>query len=56
MKNYKITIALDLPEYNGEYSSNWNGYSEAQAIAQAFLYYAYLGARELKVLEITETK
>lgn len=54
MKNYKITIELDLPGYNGEHTSTWNGYDEAQAIAQAFLSYGYAGARSLKVIEITE--
>ncbi len=39
-------------DYNGEHTANWNGYNEQQAIAQAFLYYAYQGARELKVLNI----
>ncbi len=53
MKTFKITIQMDLYiDYNGEHTANWNGYNEQQAIAQAFLYYAYQGARELKVLNI----
>lgn len=55
MKTYKITIKLDLYiNYNGEQTASWNGYSEAQAIAHAFLFYGYEGARKLEVLEIIE--
>lgn len=52
MKTYKITMQLDDPVYNGEHTTNWNGYTAQQAIAQAMLSYGYNGSRELKVLEI----
>ena len=54
MKTYKITLELDLAEYNGEHTANWSAHNEQQAIAQAALYYTQNGARELKVLEISE--
>lgn len=54
MKSYKITMKTDDPVYNGEHTTNWSAYGEQQAIAQAMLYYAQNGSRELKVLEINE--
>lgn len=54
MNTYKITMATDDPVYNGEMTSNWYGYTEQVAIAQAMLYYAQNGSRKLEVLEISE--
>jgi hypothetical protein len=64
MKLYKITIEIDISNedsheykvYRGQNTSNWSGYNEQTAIAQAFLYHAQNGARELKVIEIIEIK
>ena len=52
MNTYKIEL-----EVNSEAkTSRWSGYTEQVAIAQCFLYEAQNGARELKVLSITEVK
>lgn len=50
MRNYKITLLVD----NEEVQVNSYGYTETVAISQVFLRYAQDGARELKVLDITE--
>lgn len=50
MQEFKITMAVD----GEEQTSNWSGYGEQSAIAQAMLYYAQNGARNLKVIEIKQ--
>lgn len=54
MKTYKITILITLDGVPDTYTSQWSGWDERTAISQAFLHYAQMGARELKVLDITE--
>lgn len=53
MQTFKITMQTDDPVYNGEHTSNWHGYGEQSAIAQAMLYYAQNGSRSLKVVSIS---
>lgn len=48
MNTYKITLKVD----GNEIDQNWSGYTEQQAIAQAFLYHGQAGARSVEVLSI----
>jgi hypothetical protein len=51
MENYLINF--EVKRENGDtenMQSRWSGYGEQSAIAQAFLYEAQNGAREIKVL------
>lgn len=52
METFKLVISVDKEEV----IAKWSGYGAQSAIAQAFLYYAQNGAKELHVLTVEETK
>ena len=50
METFKIEMMVN----GDEKTSRWSGYGEQSAIAQAMLYEAQNGAREIKILSITK--
>ncbi len=52
MNTYNIELNIKTIDDNFTMTQKWSGYTEQQAIAQAFLYHAQAGARAIEVLSI----